>query len=390
MKEKSKKILLLSTSFWPLAGGSETAIREVAARLPDYRFDLVTARLNRHSPSVEQKGNAQIFRVGNGLNFFKFLLPKNFLPLAMFKLARKLLKNSRYDLMHVWQASQAGGAAWLLKKTGWNNPLLLTLQEGEDLSKQNWLTKYFRKLIIKNADQATAISQYLVNYLKKTKKNLPVKLIPNGVDLEKFAREFSYGELSNLADELGLRPGAKVIISTSRLVAKNGLDSLIKSLAVLQKKYPQENWRLLLVGDGPLKESLKLLVESLKLEKQVIFKGGVEHGELPGYLKISHVFARPSRSEGLGVSFLEAMAAGLPIIGSAVGGIPDFLTDKETGLFCDPCQPEDIAEKIKLILDDDNLRKNIIKKARALVEEKYDWNKIAEEYRKLYETVQTN
>ena len=387
MKEKSKKVLILSTSFYPLIGGSETAIREVVARLPDYHFDLVTARLNRHSPPIEQRGNLQIFRVGNGLNFFKFLLPKNFLPLAMFKLARKLLKNSRYDLIHIFQASQAGGAAWLLKKTGWNSPLLLTLQEGEDLSKQNWLTKYFRKMIIKNTDQATAISQYLVSYLKKIKKNLPVKLIPNGVDLEKFSREFSYGELTQLADDLGIRPGAKIIISTGRLVAKNGVDNLIKALAVLQKDYPEEDWRLLLMGGGEQQTGLSFLASSLGVEERVVFRNFVDHNELPKYLKISHVFVRPSHSEGLGNSFLEAMAAGVPIIGTSVGGIPDFLTDGQTGLFCDPHQPEDIAKKIKLILDDDSLRKNIIKKARALVEEKYDWNQIAEEYRKVYETV---
>ena len=387
MKEKSKKILILSTSFCPLKGGSETAIREVVARLPDYHFDLVTARLNRHSPPIEQRGNLQIFRVGNGLNFFKFLLPKNFLPLAMFKLARKLLKNSRYDLIHIFQASQAGGAAWLLKKTGWNSPLLLTLQEGEDLSKQNWLTKYFRKMIIKNTDQATAISQYLVSYLKKIKKNLPVKLIPNGVDLEKFSREFSYGELTQLADDLGIRPGAKIIISTGRLVAKNGVDNLIKALAVLQKDYPEEDWRLLLMGGGEQQTGLSFLASSLGVEERVVFRNFVDHNELPKYLKISHVFVRPSHSEGLGNSFLEAMAAGVPIIGTSVGGIPDFLTDGQTGLFCDPHQPEDIAKKIKLILDDDSLRKNIIKKARALVEEKYDWNKIAEDYRRLYETI---
>ena len=387
MLEKSKKILILSTSFWPLVGGSETAIREVVDRLSDYNFDLITARLNNNFLPVEQTGNLRIFRVGNGLNFFKFLLPKNFLPLAIFRLARKLLKENKYDLVHVFQASQAGGAAWLLKKLGSNCPVVLTLQEGENLAKQSWLTRFFRTRIIKNADQATAISQYLLTYLKQTKKNISARLIPNGVDLQKFSQDFSYGELSQLEDNLGIKPGAKVIISTSRLVEKNGLDNLIKALAVLQKEYPKEDWRLLLVGDGPLAESLKFQVESLKLEKQVIFKAAVSHEELSKYLKISHVFVRPSRSEGLGVSFLEAMAAGVPIIGSAVGGIPDFLTHEETGLICDPHSPADIAEKIKLILDDDNLRKNIVKKARELVEEKYDWNKIVEDYRRLYETV---
>ena len=95
MKEKSKKVLILSTSFWPLVGGSETAIREVTARLPDYNFDLITARLQSGSLPSEQMGNLRVFRVGHGLNFFKFLLPKNFLPLAIFNLARRLMKKEK-------------------------------------------------------------------------------------------------------------------------------------------------------------------------------------------------------------------------------------------------------------------------------------------------------
>lgn len=385
MKEKSKKILILSTSFWPLVGGSETAIKEVTARLPDYRFDLVTGRLDSHSLPREEVGSLRIFRVGNGLSFFKFLLPKNFLPLAIFSLARKLVKTEPYDLIHVFQASQAGGAAWLLKKTGSKIPIILTLQEGQDLVRQNWLTRFFRTRIIKAADQATAISQYLLAHLKRIKKNISAKLIPNGVDVVKFSKEYSYGELSQLEDDLGIRPGAKVIISTSRLVSKNGPDSLIKALAILQNNYPENDWRLLLAGDGEEKENLVALAQALAVDKRVIFRGSVKHDELPKYLKVSHLFVRPSRSEGLGVSFLEAMAAGVPVIGSRVGGIPDFLEDHQTGLFCDPDQPQDIAEKIKLILEDESLRKNIVKKARALVEEKYDWNKIAGEYRRLYE-----
>src|SRR3989344_4536203 len=378
MAIKSKKVLILTTSFWPLVGGSETAIREVTKRLSDYHFDLITARLQADSLPVENIGHLHIFRVGNGLNFFKFLLPKSFLPLAVFRLAKKLLKKEKYDLIHVFQASQAGGAAWMLKKTGLDCPVVLTLQEGQNLSGQNWLTRFFRARIIKNVDRATAISRYLADYLKKTAKNLPVKLIPNGVDLKNFSREFSYGELSQLADELGLRPGAKVIVSTGRLTRKNGIDNLIKSLVVLYRNFPAEDWRLLLVGGGEQQTDLIALASSLGIEERVIFRNFVDHNELPKYLKISHVFVRPSRSEGLGNSFLEAMAAGGPIIGTSVGGIPDFLTDGQTGLFCDPHQPEDIAKKIKLILDDDSLRKNIIKKARALVEEKYDWNQIAE------------
>lgn len=391
MIEKSRRILILSTSFWPLVGGSETAIKEITVRLPDYHFDLVTARFQADALPMEYAANLHIFRAGNRLNFFKFLLPKIFLPLAIFNAARKLLRKEKYDLIHVFQASQAGGAAWLLKKLGClpigGCPIVLTLQEGQNLASQPWLTRFFRARIIKNVDRATAISRYLADYLKKTGPNLLVKIIPNGVDLANFAREFSYGELSILADELGLRPGAKIIVSVGRLVPKNGLDNLIGALAVLQNNYPEEDWRLLLVGEGGEKENLTALAHSLAVEKRIIFRNFADHKELPKYLQISHVFVRPSRSEGLGNSFLEAMAAGTPIIGTPVGGIPDFLTDGETGLFCEPERPEDVAAKVKMIIEDENLRRHIVKKARALVEEKYDWDKITQDYRQLYETV---
>ena len=89
-------------------------------------------------------------------------------------------------------------------------------------------------------------------------------------------------------------------------------------------------------------------------------------------------------SEGLGTAFLEAMAAGVPIIGTSVGGISDFLKDGETGLFCRVGDPADLADKMNVILSDENLRNNLARNGRRLVEEKYDWNKIAEKFRNLY------
>lgn len=386
MPNNAKRILLLSTSYLPLIGGSELAIKEVTDRLADLEFDLITARFSKDLPGEERIGRVRVFRVGHALNLFNFLLPKNFLPLAIFFKARKLLKSGQhYDAVHVWQASQAGGAGWVLKWFYPRLPLLLTLQEGQDFKKQSGLTRLSRQLIIKKADRATAISRYLKNYLQSVKKNLPVAIIPNGVDLNNFSREFSYGEISHLSDLLGIIPGDKVIISVSRLTFKNGLDDLIRSLGILVKQNPNIRYRLLLVGDGEQKAGLQKLAKELNLENQVIFAGTVGHADLPKYLKLADVFVRPSHSEGLGSAFLEAMAAGLPVMGAAVGGIPDFLTDTETGLFCDPLDPQDIAKKITIVLEDEDLRRKIIRNARELVREKYDWEQIAEEYQKFYE-----
>ena len=105
---------------------------------------------------------------------------------------------------------------------------------------------------------------------------------------------------------------------------------------------------------------------------------------MPKYLKVSDIFIRPSRSEGLGNSFLEAMAAGIPVIATPVGGIPDFLLDpaknpdhEPTGYFCEVDNPQSIATQVNKILSDEALRTRIIRNAKKLVTEKYDWSLIA-------------
>lgn len=384
MQEKSK-VLIFSSAYLPLIGGSELAIKNITERLPDFEFDLITARLDRNTPEYEKSGNVSIYRVGGPLSLSTFLLPKNWLPLLIFFKARKLLKQSDYMAIHAFQASGAAGAAWLLKYFYPKLPFIITLQEGKDLKSQGWLVNFFRKLILKKANRATAISRYLGGYISEANKNLKVDIIPNGVDSDYFSTNYSYGESTDLENKLGIQPDDKVIVSSSRLVFKNGLDLLIEAMAILNID-SRGGYKLILIGDGPLRESLRLRVKNLKLEEDVIFTGLVENCDLPIYLKISDVFVRPSRSEGLGISFLEAMAAGVPIIATKVGGIPDFLEDRKTGLFCSS-EPEDIAFKIRIILDNDKLREEIVGNAKKLVVEKYDWNNIAAEFGRLYQSL---
>src|SRR3989344_1673686 len=389
MEEKSTqkpKILILSTAYLPHVGGSELAIKNITDRINDFEFDLITARLDKKSLKRQIDGNVSIFRVGGFFSLTKGLLPKNFLPLAIFFKAKSLIKQNNYKLIHAFQASGAAGAGWLLKFFYPQLPFIITMQEGKELEKQGFLINFFRKLIIKKIDRATAISNYLKNYIFKIKPSLQVELIPNGVDPKMFAREFSYGDMAGLENKLGIKADDKVIISSSRLVPKNGIDLLIEAIYILatsDKRQVTSNYKLLLVGDGPLLVSLKFKVKSLNLESKVIFTGAVNNLELPLYLKISDVFVRPSRSEGLGISFLEAMAAGIPIIATKIGGIPDFLEDRKTGLFC-TLDPSDIASKINIIFENDTLRQQIIKNSRLLVEEKYDWDKISKQYENIY------
>lgn len=379
--EKSKKILIFTTAYKPFLGGSELAIQEVVKRLPDWFFNILTPKLRRDLPDLEEYGNYRIHRIGWGHEKIDKLL----FPIRGFEYASKLISENKYHLIHAFQASHAAGAAWRLKSNRRCPPFVITLQEGKNLENQNTLVKLARKIILSRADRVTAISEYLKKYAKQINKNIPTSVIPNGVDIENFSREFSYGELSELKDKFEIKPGEKVVVSVSRLVRKNGIADLIRALKILTNELAGlQPCRLVIIGSGPEKNNLEGLAVELGVRNKVVFCGDVNHDQLPKFLKISDIFVRPSLSEGLGSAFLEAMAAGVPIIGTKIGGIPDFLIDQKTGLFCLPNNPESVVEKIKLLLNNPDLRQKIVANALELVKEKYDWQKIAAEYERLY------
>jgi glycosyltransferase involved in cell wall biosynthesis len=232
------------------------------------------------------------------------------------------------------------------------------------LSEQTKIVSKKFKDIFRYADFIQCISNYLANWAKNMGAKCNIEVIPNGVDLNRFKR----------IESLDYDSKEKVIITTSRLVKKNAVDDIIKSLS-----YLSQNIKLWILGDGAEKDNLKKLVIEKGLKDRVIFGGFVKNNELPVYLSKSNVFIRPSLSEGLGNSFLEAMAVGIPVLGTKVGGIPDFLEEGKTGWFVEVRNPKSIAEKVKFVLDPDNkeMVEKICSQARKMVEERYDWNKIA-------------
>ena len=368
-KSTPTRVLILTTAYLPQVGGSELAIKNITDRLPGINFDLITSRPSKNLPEYEKIGNVDVYRIGNLFSLSSFLLPKNFLPIAVFFKACQLMrKHGQYNIIHAYQASQAAGGGWLLKWRYPNIPFIVTVQEGKVLNQQSWLTRFFRYIIFRKTDVVTVISNYLAHYVKSQNPKIPINVIPNGVDLEKFRH------MPN-SDE-------NTVITVSRLVSKNGVGDIIKAMAIVKKEISDA--RLIIVGSGPLEKELRQSIKDLDLRDQVIMVGSQSPENVASYLARAKVFVRPSLSEGLGSAFLEAMAVGLPVIGTAVGGIPDFLKDGQTGLFCNVGDPQDLAEKIKILLTDRELRTKMIDNGRKLVTEKYDWNIIAWKFREIY------
>ena len=379
----AKKILIFSTSYIPRIGGAELAIKHITDRLPNYEFHLITSRYDSSLPAEEIIGNVRVFRVGGRWSLAYFFLPKLFFPLVAFRWALKFDKQfGPYDLTFSLQASQAGGAAWLFKLFRPKIPLLLNLQEGQDLGRQSILKRFFRRRIIRSADHVTAISAYLKTIaLQQGASEKAISIIPNSADDAFFKVTKSTPGSEALKQKLGIIAGDRVIISISRLVSKNGLDILLRALP--SAKIP--SLKVLLVGSGGQEQELRALVRDLGIQRHVLFAGSVPNEQLPAYLAIADVFIRPSRSEGLGISFLEAMAAGVPVIGTPVGGIPDFLKDGETGLLCQSNDPTSLARAIDRLFGDERLRTSIVERARALMEKDYRWKSIAQNYDRIFQ-----
>ena len=375
-----KRILIFSTAYYPFVGGAEVAIKEITDRLADdYEFEMLTALTDKKLPRLEKVGNVLVHRLGWGC-------PKlDKLYLAAFGQIKglKLHRQKNYQVVWAIMASFGGlAASKFQRRTGLK--YLLTLQEGDPLELILKKVRLFRPAfnkIFSRADALQAISRYLYDWgVRMGFKGALAEVIPNGVDVGRFTVDFDLREIQAVRNSFGFLPDAKIIVTASRLEVKNGLEDVIRALTQL----PQ-NYCFYVCGAGELETKLKILTKASGLERRVNFAGFKSHEDLPKILKASDIFIRPSLTEGLGNSFLEAMAVGLPTIGTLVGGISDFLQDGATGLVCEPKNPESIARAIiragEMSAD---VKKSLHQNAMKIINERYNWEYISGRMDKMF------
>lgn len=375
---RKKKILIFSFAYAPLVGGAEIAVKEITDRLGSrFAFDMVTLRFSKEHASKEKIGEVTVYRIGGvwgGIGKFIY-------PFQAARLARTLHRDDQYHAIWSIMANYAGFGALFFKMLYPRVPFILTLQEGDPiryiLRRVRFVYPLF-KLIFKKAEVTQAISHYLADF-GRSMGALPVHIVPNGVTTEYFSKEPHWSEKEVIRDALNKSEGDVFLVTTSRLVEKNAVVDVIRALPFLPYHI-----KFIVIGEGAQKSMLKQTAAQLEVSSRVQFLGNIEHRFLPAYLNACDIFIRPSLSEGMGNSFIEAMAAGLPVIATPVGGIVDFLYDpeanpeqKSTGLFVKVHDPEDIARAVRRYLEDSALRFEIINNARALVAERYHWNTIA-------------
>lgn len=195
-----------------------------------------------------------------------------------------------------------------------------------------------------------------------------VELVPEGIDLAAWRTRLAAA--GNNAD-------SQTILCVARQYPRKRIDDLLRAAALLRARHPAA--RLLIVGDGPEHRHLRLLAAELKLEEIVQFTGGLADAEMARCYRRSSIFCLPSVQEGFGIVFLEAMAAGLPIVATTAAAIPEVVPQRRAGLLTPPGDVAALAAALDELLSDPARAAQYGAFGQSHVEQ-YDWSRVAERF----------
>jgi glycosyltransferase involved in cell wall biosynthesis len=273
------------------------------------------------------------------------------------------------DIVQV-QSLGIGIPAWLSRKI-LKIPFIIW-GRGGDVYQPSYYIRMTSGLILRDADAIIALTEDMRIKLKEISSR-EIFVVPNGIDLDQFNNMFS-----NVLKEEDF----KKIICVGRFHPIKGHQYLIKAMKRVHDEIADAV--LILIGDGEERERLEALSIKLDIQKSVQFTGEVPHEQIHSHMHQADIFVLPSISEGFPSVILEAMACGLPIVASRVGGIPDIITNDTNGYLVEVKDSNDLANKMIILLQDDVLRKKISDNNRLLVK-KYSWENVIFELEKIYE-----
>ncbi|GAB6098059.1 glycosyltransferase [Desulfatiferula olefinivorans] len=235
--------------------------------------------------------------------------------------------------------------------------------------------KYIQSL--READHIICVSNDLKNKITYDYKILDHKIsvIPNGIDIKKFHILNKDKALSKLSVEIP--SDVKVCVCVARLSEEKDLHTLIKSISFIKK-----GLKLFIIGDGPLKKELQNFITSLRLWNSVCLVGPVPHDEIINWLNAADIFCMSSTREGCPVVIHEALACGVPVISSDVGGIPDIINNDKYGFLCEPMNAELLSKNIEIAINKEWNNKEISNYGLQ-----FTWDKVAKEMEDVFKSL---
>ena len=363
-----RPVLLVTNDLGPRAGGIESFILGLLNELDGKKIVIFTSSqegFERFDRELSERHGVIVYR-----DKCKILLPTPRVNRAV----AKVMNAHSSEIIWYGAAAPLGWMSGLLRRRGAKRQVALTHGHEVWWSKL-WPFSWIMRAITRNLDVLTYLGEYTHNAMKPIlgKRVQAVRIAP-GIAID----HFTPGPKDEaLLEELQLT-GKKVIVCVGRLVHRKGQDRLIAAMPKILESIPDA--ALLLVGEGPYRQKLDALVAMNHLEKDVLFVGRLHYGDLPRYLRLGDIFAMPSRArffglevEGLGIVYLEASSAGIPVLGGASGGAPDAVLDGETGFVVDGTDIDAIAEKAIAMLSNEKLRREMSARGREWAISTWSW-----------------
>lgn len=348
---RPRRVLLLSDSYRPTVNGVVTSIDELRQGLLEAGHDvrvLTVGPVRRTTfdgsvyrlPSLDASHIYPHARLGRPVDAETFADLLAWRPdvlhshteFVAFWWARRLAHQLRAPHVHTYHTLYADYSHYFFPHKGIGRSLCAG----------------FARQTLNRTTTVIAPSAKIEHLLRGYGVRVPIAVVPTGVDLTRFTP----GEApAALRTSLGLTPGVPVILSLGRLAAEKNVTETIELLAEVR----DEPWQLVVAGDGPEAGTLRRQVERLGLGDRVRFAGAVDPAQVPDYFRLADVFVSASRSETQGLTFLEALASGVPVLCRDDASVDGIVQDGHNGRRYR--EPEDFARALTWLLRDPALRR---------------------------------
>jgi sugar transferase (PEP-CTERM/EpsH1 system associated) len=354
-------------------GGLETLLVDAINRMPAHQYRHAVICLTDYTEFAQR-----ITRPG--VELYALHKPPG-LELGTHKRLFKLLRTMRPDVLHTYNLGTIEYHATALLA---GVPVRVHAEHGRDASDPHGVNRkhnLLRRLLVPAIDRYVPVSRDLARWLRGT-VGIPqskIELIDNGVDTERFR------PATEAADEAWNAPNAFVIGSVGRLQDVKDQATLIDAFARLASMLPEQRdrLRLVLVGDGPLRARLAQQIADAGLQDCAWLPGA--RSDVAPVMRSFSLFALSSIAEGTPVTMLEAMASGLPVVSTAVGGIPDLVQDGASGALVPPGDPQRLAEALATYVLDAERTRSHGTAGRARIEQQYSVSAMLAHYVALYD-----
>jgi glycosyltransferase involved in cell wall biosynthesis len=378
------RLCVVTHTFLPHVGGIERVVYEQSKRLLQKQFAL-SVLTNRIGTDKQYSYDGIRVKCYDSLSIgFRLGIPYPVLSVTSYKTFLESVKSSTLIHAHGHPYLSSLLAAKLAKR--YSKPFVLTQHNTFIEYGSLWNTVerlndlVVGKAVLKEANKIIVVSNATKRYVLSLGADPEkIELLYNGVDLERFKP--LTGVKDAIRKKLGISSNAVVVITVRRLVYKNGVDTLLDSAEIAIKKNPQLVF--LVVGQGPDFAEVKARIEQMGIERKFRLAGFVPDGDLPLYYNAADFFVLPSKSgEGLPLVALEAMACGLPVVATRVGGISEIMME-DYGRIVPSSDPDALAEAI---LEFSHREFSTLKTGlRALIAQRYSWDKNVEKLVRIYE-----